>query len=95
MSGKVYNNSDLDEIKHKRNIGEISAEQYLAILDAARNTDEDAVHSYALQVYLDKAENVDTFTTGDYVCVTGDVHYYPDTIGRVLVLYANELTVLH
>lgn len=95
VSGKVYNNSDLDEIKHKRNIGEISAEQYLAILDAARNTDEDAVHSYALQVYLDKAENVDTFTTGDYVCVTGDVHYYPDTIGRVLVLYANELTVLH
>ena len=94
VRGKIYNSSDLDEIKTLRNNGKITGEQYLAALEAARNPDEDAVHSYALRVQYDSSKILDSFSPGDYVCVTGTIQYYPDNIGLVLLLLADELTVL-
>lgn len=94
VSGKTYKASDLAELRNLRNTGKITAEQYLAALEAARNTDGDAVHSYALRVQFDALDMIEAFSTSDYVCVTGSLEYYPDNIGPVLLLHANELTVL-
>lgn len=94
VSGKTYDTSDLDEIKGLRNSGKISPEEYLSLLSASRNPDEDAVHSYALRVSVDNIKNIGAFSTGDYVCVTGALDSYPDNIGPVMNLLATELIVM-